>query len=1128
MKILTMLALTLMVLVMMPSWICGEESFNQMERQLQPLEESEDDEPSHVQGFLDDYFDKNDTSCVIINGDSLTSEHCHEQVENAIPIAFREMWNSKVGVDRVDLPAELVVIKDGGIYCNSTVECTSQIQSLRKRAMSKGCDLRENFYVGGDGHLYEARGWNLASYWHMNGLHKKSITVQFLGSYGKTPPSPEAIEAFETAMEIGLWQGKLSKTYRVTSMKQLHMDSTVSEDLLSQNPFGLDRWCRGEELSSSWEYTVPRRLRFVFRRHWNASKPTKEFGVISQPVDYVIISEGGDHCYSRSECISKIRALQANYIENYGDLLENFYIADGGEVYEGRGWHATPHWHLKGITNRYISVHLFGSYGNELPNQDIINSLKLLVQTGVRLGKISSGYQMFSLRQVYNQSILLGDSLHEYVRRWSIWSEDTFSNFSSAILPVLTRTEWNAMPSTKSFSKISHPIKYIMIGDGGSQCFSVEQCSSKMQLEQTQHIAKRGDLLDNFYIGDDGIIYEGRGMDALPFFHTPFFNQSLITVKFLGSFQDNLPSQLGWLAFLTLLDMGIVSGKISSDYKIYSFRHIYNDSSLLGNKISHLFEEMRTWDGQLMLASEDQLMTSGILPIYHLEGLNSTKRPKELSPLSLPVEYIVVSDTGEHCFTQEYCRESLRERKATETQLFGGLAYNFYVGEDGSVFTGQGWNSTCHWHITGVKANTLFFMFSGSFQNTLPSQYAMLGFNRLLKFGVRTGKLLTDYKVISVRQLFPNSTHAGDMLAKNIMTWDRWSQYKALSPGGTIVPFGSSAFVPRTEWSRRGVLQVNSEELSSPVSHVIILDADESCFNLEDCILRVQVEQRRVYPQFGDAMENFYIGEDGRIYEGQGWTQETQWHSRIINFDFVTVAFLGHFATQLPSSKAFTAFEYWTKEGVMGGKLTANYSVLSLQQFIPIIQIPGDALNKYIRALENWSNNISQTSVLLDNCRIYTPRDWGNSLSIRQVNKIVRPVKYVYLREGGHPCSSKSECIMQMKAAEKENNSITENFYIGGTGAIFEGIGWEYDTKWGYDKWKYSLSVCFLGTFGSQLPTSQALAALDCLCQEGIKLGHIASDYKILFIPDNYQSKIWVGAKFKELIKSWSRWISRA
>ncbi|XP_046395925.1 uncharacterized protein LOC124163219 [Ischnura elegans] len=1126
--------LVLVVLVLSPALCRGDVGY--YEDPMVP-QQSEDGVPRNSIAFSgEDYFNTNDTSCVIIDGSSIVSVKCHEQAEKTTPITSRNTWDYEDEIERIDSPVELIVIKDGGRYCNTTADCLNQIKSFRKRTKEKACDLRENFYVGGDGKVYEGRGWNYAPYWYLNDLRKKSITVQFLGSYESELPSPEALEAFETAVEIGLWLGKLSKTYNITSFKQLHRENMVHPDALSQNPTRSDRWIGGEELSNLWEYTVPGRLRFVFRRQWNASRPTREFDPISRPVDYVAISEGGDRCFNRSDCISKMQAIQAEHIENYGDLLDNFYIGDEGEVYEGRGWNYSPLWFIKGLKKgKYISFRLLGSYDNNSSTQKVLNSLKLLVQTGVSLGIVSPGFRMFSLRQIYNQNVLLGNPLQDLVMKWSVWTAEDFAKLlqtpsSSGLRCFMSRFEWSNFHTTTSSRNIQ-AISYVMIGDGGSRCFSFEQCSIRMWSEVNVTV-RYGDLLENFYIGDDGIVYEGRGWNETPFLNTPFFNDSLISVKFLGSFQSSLPSRPAWLAFLALLDAGVASGKISPDYKLYSFRHIYNDSSLLGDKISHLFEGMAAWDGQLSLKSENDRALSGILPIYELDPPQERTARNEYPPLNLPVEYVVVGDSGPEvhyssvprCFTHENCKASVILLQAIEMRTFGNLSYNFYVGGDGSIFSGCGWKSTCYWHVRSAKANTIFVTFLGNFQNTIPSPYAFLAFKRLLQFGVGSAKLSDNYKITSLGQLYPSSSHSGNALAEKIKSYDRWSEYHAQSPGGVSIPFGPSAFVPKSQWSARGVSYNDTKTLNPPITNIIILDADESCTNLDDCILRVQAEQRRTHPQFGDAMENFYIGEDGRIYEGRGWHLKTQWHSRILYVDFITVAFLGKFRAQPPSSKALAAYEYFYKRGIMENNLRHNFGVYSLRQFITSGQIPGEALDKYVRTWDRWSRNISAAYVT-DNFEILSTSVWGRSNNIRRSNKIIHPLKYVFVREGGANCLSRSDCVSRMKTIEKESDGITENFYIGGNGEVFDGIGWFYDTKWGYNMWKYSISVHFLGNFQTSVPTNQAIGAFEALCQNGVRQEYLDRDYKILYIPDNYNSKIWVGAKFKALMKTWERWV---
>lgn len=62
-----------------------------------------------------------------------------------------------------------------------------------------------------------------------------------------------------------------------------------------------------------------------------------------------------------------------------------------------------------------------------------------------------------------------------------------------------------------------------------------------------------------------------------------------------------------------------------------------------------------------------------------------------------------------------------------------------------------------------------------------------------------------------------------------------------------------------------------------PIQRVIIMETGaDSCTTLEGCKQFLQHKQNKDYPKADDIKENFFVGLDGKIYEGRGWSREGQ------------------------------------------------------------------------------------------------------------------------------------------------------------------------------------------------------------------------------------------------------------
>jgi hypothetical protein len=89
-------------------------------------------------------------------------------------------------------------------------------------------DIGYNFVVGGDGGVYEGRGWDKIGA-HAKGYNKVSIGLNFIGTFIDVMPTAQQMRAAKLLFEEGVRLGKVQPNYRLIAHRQV--SSTESPGL---------------------------------------------------------------------------------------------------------------------------------------------------------------------------------------------------------------------------------------------------------------------------------------------------------------------------------------------------------------------------------------------------------------------------------------------------------------------------------------------------------------------------------------------------------------------------------------------------------------------------------------------------------------------------------------------------------------------------------------------------------------------------------------------------------------------------------------------------------------------------------------------------------------------------------
>lgn len=151
-------------------------------------------------------------------------------------------------------------------------------------------------------------------------------------------------------------------------------------------------------------------------------------------------------------------------------------------------------------------------------------------------------------------------------------------------IKIIYRSEWRAAPPGPDLIKLDPPSKRVMISHTVTpECTSRDDCIEMMLSLQAYALRDPPDLNDiycNFFIGANGLIFEGRGWTVRGE-HTvgSRSHNEAICVSFIGNFQIHEPNQASIDSLMALLDHGLSISMLDSNYVINAQRDFYATES---------------------------------------------------------------------------------------------------------------------------------------------------------------------------------------------------------------------------------------------------------------------------------------------------------------------------------------------------------------------------------------------------------------------------------------------------------------------------------------------------------------------------------------------------------------------
>ncbi|CAB3226070.1 unnamed protein product [Arctia plantaginis] len=114
----------------------------------------------------------------------------------------------------------VVIAHTAGATCNTSISCTKVVKNLQKYFISSmGRDIPYNFLIGGDGRVYEGRGWNIVGA-HTLRYNHCSMGLAFTGDYREGLPHYSNVTDLQEQrahmlFEMGVKKGHLHPQFHV-------------------------------------------------------------------------------------------------------------------------------------------------------------------------------------------------------------------------------------------------------------------------------------------------------------------------------------------------------------------------------------------------------------------------------------------------------------------------------------------------------------------------------------------------------------------------------------------------------------------------------------------------------------------------------------------------------------------------------------------------------------------------------------------------------------------------------------------------------------------------------------------------------------------------------------------------
>lgn len=142
-----------------------------------------------------------------------------------VTIISRQEWGAAAAKAKEPLKgaAQRVVIHHTDTQTSLSVpEGSRLVSSIQTYHMTQRGfdDIGYNFIIGGDGSVFEGRGWGVMGA-HAKGSNRDSLGVAFLGNFNKSSPSEQAISSAKQLLQSGVSKGHIIPGFALLGHKNV-------------------------------------------------------------------------------------------------------------------------------------------------------------------------------------------------------------------------------------------------------------------------------------------------------------------------------------------------------------------------------------------------------------------------------------------------------------------------------------------------------------------------------------------------------------------------------------------------------------------------------------------------------------------------------------------------------------------------------------------------------------------------------------------------------------------------------------------------------------------------------------------------------------------------------------------
>ncbi|XP_055324772.1 peptidoglycan-recognition protein LB isoform X2 [Sitodiplosis mosellana] len=156
-----------------------------------------------------------------------------------LEIVSRAEWGAKEpkDIEFINKTVPFVIIHHSHLppYCNTSELCIGAMQGMQRfHQIDRGWfDIGYHFAVGGDGKVYEGRGFNVVGA-HSPGYNTKSIGICLIGDWQEVVPPKEMLQAAQDLISYAIEQKYLSTNYTLYGHRQVRATTCPGPALFNE------------------------------------------------------------------------------------------------------------------------------------------------------------------------------------------------------------------------------------------------------------------------------------------------------------------------------------------------------------------------------------------------------------------------------------------------------------------------------------------------------------------------------------------------------------------------------------------------------------------------------------------------------------------------------------------------------------------------------------------------------------------------------------------------------------------------------------------------------------------------------------------------------------------------------